>query len=241
MIGIIDWRMAQCAARDVDFRFNTWAEPADVLALNPGVVVVATGGLPDTDVLAAGGDLVVSAWDILAGDVRPGADVLVYDDAGDHAALQAAEVIAATGAKVEVMTPERSFAIEVMGMNLTPYMRALQPRGVKFTVTWRLLSARREGNRIVATIGSDYFPGTREATYDQIVVNHATLPNDDLYFALKPLSKNRGRVDEDALAESRAQPEAEGEGFTLWRIGDAVSARNIHAAIYDALRLMKGA
>jgi N-methyl-L-proline demethylase len=28
-------------------------------------------------------------------------------------------------------------------------------------------------------------------------------------------------------------------GFKLFRIGDAVSARNTHAAIYDALRLMK--
>ncbi len=240
MIGIIDWRMAQCAARDVDFRFNTWAEAEDILALDPDVVVVATGGLPDTEVLARGGDLVVSAWDILSGDVRPGTDVLVYDDAGDHAALQAAEVIAATGAKVEVMTPERSFAVEVMGMNLVPYMRSLQPRGVQFTVTWRLLSARRDGNRIVATIGSDYIDGTREASYDQIVVNHATLPNDDLYFALKPLSRNRGAVDEDALADSRPQPETPGPGFTLWRIGDAVAARNIHAGIYDALRLMKG-
>ena len=27
--------------------------------------------------------------------------------------------------------------------------------------------------------------------------------------------------------------------FQLFRIGDAVSARNIHAAIYDALRLVK--
>jgi len=27
--------------------------------------------------------------------------------------------------------------------------------------------------------------------------------------------------------------------FTLWRVGDAVSGRNIHAAIFDSLRLMK--
>ena len=27
--------------------------------------------------------------------------------------------------------------------------------------------------------------------------------------------------------------------FLLYRIGDAVSARNTHAAIYDALRLLK--
>jgi hypothetical protein len=29
------------------------------------------------------------------------------------------------------------------------------------------------------------------------------------------------------------------DGFQLFRIGDAVSARNTHAAIYDALRLVK--
>ena len=36
MIGIIDWRMAQCEARGVTFRFNTWAEPTTVQAENPG-------------------------------------------------------------------------------------------------------------------------------------------------------------------------------------------------------------
>ncbi len=51
MIGIIDWRMAQCAARDVTFRFNTWAEAADVTALSPDVVIVATGGLPNWNCL----------------------------------------------------------------------------------------------------------------------------------------------------------------------------------------------
>jgi NADPH-dependent 2,4-dienoyl-CoA reductase/sulfur reductase-like enzyme len=51
MIGIIEWRMAQCAARDVEFRFNTWAEAEDVMAEKPDVVIIATGGLPHTEVL----------------------------------------------------------------------------------------------------------------------------------------------------------------------------------------------
>ena len=96
MIGIVDWRMAQCEALGVRFRFNTFAERDDVLAEMPDVVIVATGGLPHTEVLKAGNDLVVSAWDIIAGDAKPGSDVLIFDDAGDHAGLQAAEVIAAT-------------------------------------------------------------------------------------------------------------------------------------------------
>ncbi len=241
MIGIIDWRMAQCAARDVEFRFNTWAEAEDVIAENPDAVIVATGGLPQTDVLETGNDLVVSGWDILSGDVKPGKNVLVYDDAGDHVALQAAEVAAASGAKVEIMTPDRAFAPEVMAMNLVPYMRSMQEQGVTFTVTWRLMDARREGNRLMAVLGTDYSDFRREQEFDQIVVNHGTLPLDDLYFELRPHSLNDGEVDQAALLEGRAQKIKRNPkgSFQLFRIGDAVSARNTHAAIYDALRLVK--
>ncbi|MDT8857594.1 NADH:flavin oxidoreductase [Paracoccaceae bacterium Fryx2] len=239
MIGIIDWRMAQCAARGVEFRFNTWAEAADVTALAPDVVIVATGGLPNTDVLESGNDLVVSAWDILSGDVKPGTNVLLYDDAGDHAALQAAQLIAESGAEVEVMTPDRTFAPDVMAMNLVPYMRALQGRKTTFTVTYRLRSVARDGNLLRATVGSDYMPLEKVKHYDQVVVNHGTWPLDDLYFALKPLSVNLGAVDHGALIDGAPQGLTGGpEGFSLFRIGDAVSARNTHAAIYDALRLM---
>ncbi len=79
MIGIIDWRMAQCEKRGVTFHFNTWAEAHTVLAENPDVVIIATGGLPHTDVLAKGNELVVSSWDIISGDVKPG-DFLLIDD-----------------------------------------------------------------------------------------------------------------------------------------------------------------
>ncbi len=238
MIGIIDWRMAQCAARGVKFRFNTWAEVGDVLALSPDVVIVATGGLPEKDILRFGNDLTVSAWDILSGDVKPGSNVLLYDDAGDHTAMQAAQVLAEAGAVVEVMTPDRSFAPEVMAMNLVPYMRALQDKAVTFTVTYRLTGVERDGNQIKATIDSDYMKLGKVAHYDQVVVNHGTQPISDLYFALKPLSVNLGAVDYDALIEMRPQGLAGGpQGFQVFRIGDAVEARNIHAAIYDALRL----
>ena len=143
MISIIDWRMSRCEEQGVSFRFNTLADPSTVLAEKPDVVIIATGGLPHTEVLSAGNDLVVSAWDILSGDAKPGKNVLLYDDAGDHAALQAADVIAHTGATLEVMTPDRSFSPEVMAMNLVPYMRSLQKLDVTFTVTFRLESVER--------------------------------------------------------------------------------------------------
>ncbi|WP_417210596.1 FAD-dependent oxidoreductase [Antarctobacter sp.] len=242
MISIIDWRMAQCAARDVTFRFNTWAEADDVTALAPDVVIIATGGLPNLE-LFEGTEArhVVSAWDILSGDVKPGQDVLIYDESGDHPALMAAEVAAQAGARVEVMTPDRTFAPDIMAMNLVPYMRALQDKDVTFTVTRRLKDVRKDGNRLTAVIGTDYSRFTSEKSYDQVVVNYGTMPLDELYFQLKPRSSNGGAVDHDALIDGRAQTvQRNPDGrFQLFRIGDAVSARNTHAAIYDALRLMK--
>jgi N-methyl-L-proline demethylase len=212
-----------------------------VQGLSPDVVIIATGGLPQSPDLREGGDLTVTAWDILSGDAKPGTNVLLYDDAGDHTAMQAAEVLAAVGATVEIMTPDRSFAPEVMGMNLAPYMRTLQRKGVTFTVTYRLLSVARDGNQLQALIGSDYRDDMAETRqFDQIVVNHGTAPNADLYFALKPLSENLGAMDYDALIAGRPQPPGTGPaGFRLYRIGDAVESRNTHAAIYDALRLVK--
>jgi len=243
MISIIDWRMAQCAARDVTFHFNTWAEAEDITALSPDIVIVATGGLPNVELFESGReqDLVTTTWDIIAGDVRPGQNVLIYDESGDHPGLMAAEVAANAGACVEVMTPDRTFAPDIMGMNLVPYMRALQDKDVTFTVTRRLLDVTRDGNRLEAKIGTDYSDFTSSKTYDQVVVNYGTMPMDELYFDLKPLSSNGGEVNYDALIAGQPQivtrnPDG---AFQLFRIGDAVSARNTHAAIYDALRLVK--
>jgi 2,4-dienoyl-CoA reductase-like NADH-dependent reductase (Old Yellow Enzyme family)/thioredoxin reductase len=241
MLSIIDWRMSQCIKRGVKFRFDVMAEPEDILAEQPDVVIAATGGYPDTNVLQSGNDLVASTWDIISGHVKPASSVLLFDDAGDHAALQAAEFIAATGATLEIMTPDRTFAPEVMAMNLVPYMRSLQKWDVTFTVTFRLQSVRRDSGRLAATVGSDYGGARKSRLVDQVIVNHGTLPMEDLYLALRPLSRNLGAVDHGRLLAGEPQTAAANAGgkFMLFRVGDAVAARNTHAAVYDALRLVK--
>ena len=241
MIGIIDWRVEQCEQAGVEFHFNTYAEADEILAEEPDVVIIATGGLADSELLQSGNDLVVSAHDIIAGDVAPGSEVLLYDDGADHAAMQAAEIIADSGASLEFVTPERQIGADIGGTNLVPYMRKLLPLQVRFTLCHRALSAVREAGRIRVTLGSDYGDFSSERLVDQVVVEHGTLPLDDVYFELKPLSSNLGAVDYDALIEGNPQRvESNPTGkFKLFRIGDAVSSRNIHAAIYDALRLVK--
>ena len=74
---------------------------------------------------------------------------------------------------------------------------------------------------------------------DAVVVELGTLPVDGLYRALVPDSLNGGEMDWDALVERRPQAiRANPDGrYQLFRIGDAVASRNVHAAIHDALRL----
>lgn len=241
LLGIVEWRLEQLAKLPVETRFGTWAEADDVLALKPDVVFVATGGLPDTDVLEAGNELVTSSWDILSGQAAPGRQALVFDDNGGHPGLSAAEFLAEAGTEVELVSPERFFAVEIGGLNHAPYAAAFNRRHVTVTINTRLVSARRDGNALVATLASDYGPARQERRVDQIVVEHGTLPLSDVYEALKPHSRNLGAVDYDALLNGRPQELGEPAPgrFQLFRVGDAVASRNIHAAIYDALRLAK--
>jgi hypothetical protein len=107
----------------------------------------------------------------------------------------------------------------------------------------RLVGVTRDGNQLSAQISSDYCEDLVETrSFDQIVVNHGTTPLADIYFDLVPLSSNGGAVDYEALvagAPQTIQSNPEGQ-FQLFRIGDAVSARNIHAAVFDGLRYARG-
>jgi NADPH-dependent 2,4-dienoyl-CoA reductase/sulfur reductase-like enzyme len=239
LIGIVDWRLAELDRLGVSIRYDVWAEESDVEALSPDVVIIATGGLPQTPPLDAGDDLVTSTWDILSGAVKPAETVLLYDDNGGHQGMGAAEFIANAGATLELVSPERMFAPEMGGMNHAPYMQAFHEKRVRVTINTRVTAVRREGNKLVASLGSDFARGwSEERRVDQVVVEHGTAPLEELYLGLKPRSKNLGMVDYEALvASGEVWPQRNPDGsFTLFRIGDAVASRNIHAAIYDGIR-----
>ena len=242
LIGIVDWRLAQCERLGVDIRFNTLAEASDVLALNAEIVVVAAGGLPQNNAIESGHELAVSSWDILSGDVKPATDVLLFDDNGAHPGMAAAELIAEAGSKLEVLSPERFFAAEMGGLNLVPYMKVFARKGVTITTMTRLRKLDRVGNKIRATLWSPYtMADCGHRIVDQVIVENGTSPLADLYFELKDRSRNRGEVDHAALIEGRPQEinvNPKGK-FQLFRIGDAVASRNIHASIYEALRLAR--
>ena len=240
--GIAGWLAAEVELAGVEVRFNSYAEAEDVAALEPDVVIVATGGVPDTSFLEAGEDLVTSVWDVLGGYVEPAGSVLLYDDHGWHQGPSTAVALAGKGVALEVVTPDRMLAFEVGATNFPSYLRELYRRGVKLTPDLELRSVRRLGNRLVASFWNEYAEEEVERVVDQVVVEHGTQPADELYHALKDGSRNGGAVDVDGLVtgaprELVSNPDGR---YLLYRVGDAVSSRNIHAAIYNSLRLCKG-
>ena len=241
LLGMIEWRDAELERLGVDVRCDTFADVPSILAEDPDVVVIATGGLPIEPRLDAADRRTVTSWDVLGGDVTPTGDVLLDDDAGSHSSLSAAEMIANSGARLEIVTPERMLGVDVGGMNHAPYASAFNEADVRITLNQRVLAVEPELGRLCVTIGSDHTSHVTTRHVDYVVTDHGTSVNAELYFELKPLSTNLGAVDYGALMGGRPQGLIRNESgaFRLLRIGDAVSNRNIHAAVYDALRFMK--
>ena len=243
MMGIIDWRMQQCIKKNVKFNFNIIAEAQDVINENPDTIIIATGGLPNLELFETKKDLenVFTSWDIISGDVKLAENILIYDEAGDHTAMQSAEIAIEKGSTVEFMTPDRLISSEIMGMHLTPYLKNLQNKKITYSIAKRLIDVSIKGNKLNATIGSDYDENFKHnSIYDQIFLNYGVKPLDELYFNLVSFSKNEGEVNYTKFIKGEIQNIIKNKNnkFNLYRIGDAVSSRNIHAAIYDALRLV---
>lgn len=237
LIAVVEWRAAECGRLGVDLRSGYLAEVEDVRGESPDLVILATGGLPADPLLSTGAELVIGAWDVLGKHAHPAGEVLVYDDVGDHPGLTVAEHLAGSGAHVEYVTPGRTVGPEVGDTNIVGYLNALA--GAHMTIGHRLQSVERNGPRLTVSLNSEYGGDVKERSVDCVVVEYGTAANQALYDELVPMSRNRGIVDYEALIAldpQETQVDA-AASFQLFRIGDAVSARNIHAAVLDALRL----
>jgi 2,4-dienoyl-CoA reductase-like NADH-dependent reductase (Old Yellow Enzyme family) len=238
MISIVDWRVAELEALGVDVRCNHYADGADVLALEPDVVIVASGGLPNFGDLE-GAELCNSVWDMLSGDVKPAARILVYDGTGRHEAVSCAEQLAMDGARVSFATIDDRVAADLGYAERPTHRKQLYQLGVDVSLDLMLLGVRREQDHLVATFRNDLTDARIEMEADQVVVERGTFPVDEVFHELKAGAVNRGVTDIDALIEARAQPfeiPAQG-GYLLFRVGDAVSSRSVHAALLDAFRV----
>lgn len=246
MDGIVRWFALELKRLGVDCRLGALATEEMVLAQRPDIVVLATGGLSHVYEHQGWGvarGLAVSSWDILSGQVEPAKNVLVYDGVSTHAGAGVADFLASRGAHVEIVTPDTKVAEDVGGTTFPIFYRRLYAQQVVLTPNHWLERVSAEGDKKVALLRNEYTEDREERVVDQVVIENGVVPNNALYGMLKRKSVNMGQTDLHALYAADPQPalgQPLGDGrFLLFRVGDCVSMHNIHAAIYDALRLCK--
>jgi 2,4-dienoyl-CoA reductase-like NADH-dependent reductase (Old Yellow Enzyme family) len=238
LIGIVDWRRQELQRLGVSVHLNRYAEPSDVLAEEPDVVIVATGGIPDIDRIS-GAEHCTSVWDAIGGIAALEREIIVYDGTGRHPAPQIVELAAKEGRQVSLVSIDGQLAQELTYAERVMWKKRLYEQAVPMIFDHEIVGVAPRGNRLVATFRNLTTEAVIERLADQVIVEHGTIPADDLYQALREVSANDGVTDIDALLGTLPQPrklrpEARLE---LHRVGDAVASRNIQSAVLDALRL----
>ena len=239
LIGIVDWLKGELEHIGVPIEYDRYVEGGDLVDMNVDIVIIATGGMPNVEFFESGHDLCVSSWDVLTAQVRLSGEILLYDENGAEAGVGTAEYLLDQGQKVHMVTPDRLIGTHIGPTNYPAAMKKFYNAGMQMTTDHRLVSLRRESGKIIARLWCDLTSTPLEKTVDHVVVENGTLPADDVYFELKKDAMNLGMTDIDALADLHPQTINLNEDgkYQLFRIGDAVASRNVHAAMFEARRL----
>ncbi|MBT4888048.1 MAG: FAD-dependent oxidoreductase, partial [Rhodospirillales bacterium] len=193
----------------VEIRLNTPVNRALVEAEQPDAIIIATGATPYTPNVEIADDVhCADAWQILRGEINPGANVVVADWRCDWVGLGVAEKLALEGCNVHLCING-----ETLGQNLQLYQRlywagAIYKLGVKVTHYARLFGA--DGDTV-------YFHNN--VSGEPIICEGV----DTLVMA-------QGHTQEITLAN-----ELEGMDLEIHMVGDCLSPRSAEEAIYEGL------
>jgi 2,4-dienoyl-CoA reductase-like NADH-dependent reductase (Old Yellow Enzyme family) len=143
LLGLRDWYTARLTELGVGLRTGIEATAEAVLSEQPDSVLVATGSRYVGDGTSGFLNRPIPGWDlshvyapeaILEGGLRPQGRVLVLDEEGHHASAGVAEVLARSGAQVELATRAmRPLAQLVYTMELGLILQRLRKAGVRIT------------------------------------------------------------------------------------------------------------
>jgi 2,4-dienoyl-CoA reductase (NADPH2) len=181
-----------------------------VLAERPDAVVVATGSRPYVPpVPGSDGKHVVTTREVLAGEAKVGASVVVVDDVATEEGLSVAELLLDQGKRVEICSPLFHVGQDIGATSIAPLYARLHGKGVVLTPGTELTAI--EGSTVILR---NVFSGAahRREAVDTIVLALGSRSTDALYRALK------------------------GHVALLHAAGDCVAPRGVHAAILDGTR-----
>lgn len=216
---IADWYRAEMKRLGVECHLSALMDADDIVALDPDVVIVATGADPTMDgrLIAAPGQVVDgidsptvrSSVELLTQPApAAGSRALLVDDVGQYEAVSAAEYLLEHGVHVTVATRLPMFGPLVdAAMRMTPALERLNSAPAEFTTLTRVtLSSVRPGKATVRSLA-----GGAETTVaaDLVVLVTYKASRNGLAVTLA------GRVPDVRL------------------VGDALAARDLQVAIRD--------
>jgi 2,4-dienoyl-CoA reductase-like NADH-dependent reductase (Old Yellow Enzyme family) len=206
---LVDNLKREMDAAGVAVHLKSTVDRALVDRESPDVVIVATGAAPYRPDLEIGGDVhAVDAWQVLRGEVNPGAEVVVADWRCDWVGMGLAEKLAREGSHVRLCVDGLH-----AGQNLQMYMRdhwvgELHKLGVEIVPYARLFGA--DG--------------------DTVYFLHSTSGEPIVCEGVDTLVMAQGHLSVTALEEELADCSPE-----VHPIGDCLSPRSAEEAIYEGL------
>jgi 2,4-dienoyl-CoA reductase-like NADH-dependent reductase (Old Yellow Enzyme family) len=213
LVAAVDWLGAQLRSLGIEVRLKAPASAEDVLALDPDVVIVATGSRPTTrpiGLISYGVEQppetarVTTAYDVLAGWTRPAGHVLVVDDGeGTFKSASVAEALLDVGCSVTLATPNAEVGASIGRLSVAALMPRLFAKGIALS-PYTIYRGMEGGTVLLSVQGREVAQPA-----DWVVVAGWHEPDAALYFALK------GRVPH------------------LMRVGDCLAARTLIEAIRE--------
>ena len=221
ILDFINWYPGQFNQFNVDVRYHSPLDAADVRSLNADVVILATGSqpsetgyqrfLPGQDSLpGVDGHNVCSVEDVMSRAVQLGNRILLLDDTGTWRGAGTAWHLAENGYRVSLLTPDAYVARELTRTTADiPLREKLRKLGVEFITDSVLM--KWQGN--TATIHSFMTGIETERQFDHLVLACVNVP------------------------ENTLQQELQADDLTIHGIGDCVSPRQAPAAIFEGRRI----
>ena len=153
--------------------------PDVVKRLRPDVVIVATGSTPVLpDITGAQHCRVVTAHEMLAGDVEAGLRVLIWG--GRQIGVQTAEFLASSGREVTIVEESASLGRDVTIFDIWGFRTRLKDLGVKMFIKSTVREITPDGVVVATDQGEDEIVAT-----DTLVVARKLRPNRGLWDALQ--------------------------------------------------------
>ncbi|MBX3582493.1 MAG: FAD-dependent oxidoreductase [Rhizobiaceae bacterium] len=142
ILDLIEWYERQLNQLQVEVRYGTYVEAADIVSEGYDHIIIATGSLPNEGAFQRalpqferlpGNGPLISAEAVMAREERPGQRVLILDDGGNWKGCGTAWKLAEDEHDVTIVTPDALVGKELQRMAVDQPLRAALARlGVRF-------------------------------------------------------------------------------------------------------------